>query len=425
MISLDAETVIDAGPIGNLARFANHSCEPNMVMQKWNVNGTMRVGLFACKEIEPNEELTWNYNLDSFEGHNKLRCYCGAMNCSGFIGVKAAGEKGSLVPKLGGTKPRKAQKAKAKVVKTTKAASAAGASNQRAGGGRKAAVRPANGLIEPTHFRRSSPLGRTGGGRALPTRLSKVNISELRKLARRPTTDVAPVQLRKALAPRAIAAEAQSAAARQAPQPASESASAAVGGGRKKGRVGKAERVRKDPNAPKRPTSAYFFFQAARRAVLLTATPGLKASTVAQRLGAEWQAMGEAERAPYEVAQVADRARYAKELVAYASIKAKAQAEANAAKETAAAAKEVTAKVAAKAAAAVQHKVEDAVEPRGTKRQRGTAREVEGTRPISPPEEPPVQALLTLFSRPFQPPSFSHIILHLRTHRIYCDASFS
>jgi hypothetical protein len=32
---------------GNLARFINHCCEPNCVMQKWNVGGVQRVGLFA------------------------------------------------------------------------------------------------------------------------------------------------------------------------------------------------------------------------------------------------------------------------------------------------------------------------------------------------------------------------------------------
>ena len=59
--------------VGNLARFANHSCDPNMIMQKWNVLGVTRIGLFAIKPIGVKEELTWNYNLDSFEGHNKLQ----------------------------------------------------------------------------------------------------------------------------------------------------------------------------------------------------------------------------------------------------------------------------------------------------------------------------------------------------------------
>ena len=82
------ELSFDAGLIGNLARFANHSCDPNMVMQKWNVLGEWRVGLFALKPVAAGEEMTWNYDLESFEGHANMKCNCGALNCSGFLGVK-------------------------------------------------------------------------------------------------------------------------------------------------------------------------------------------------------------------------------------------------------------------------------------------------------------------------------------------------
>ena len=43
--------IVDAGPKGNLSRFMNHSCEPNLETQKWNVNGDIRVGLFAICDI--------------------------------------------------------------------------------------------------------------------------------------------------------------------------------------------------------------------------------------------------------------------------------------------------------------------------------------------------------------------------------------
>jgi SET domain-containing protein len=44
--------VIDAGPRGNLSRFANHSCDPNLRTEKWNISGDLRVGLFAVRAIE-------------------------------------------------------------------------------------------------------------------------------------------------------------------------------------------------------------------------------------------------------------------------------------------------------------------------------------------------------------------------------------
>ena len=46
---MDSSRMIDAGPKGNIARFMNHSCDPNCETQKWTVNGDTRVGLFALE----------------------------------------------------------------------------------------------------------------------------------------------------------------------------------------------------------------------------------------------------------------------------------------------------------------------------------------------------------------------------------------
>ncbi|XP_041985155.1 protein PF14_0175-like [Aricia agestis] len=86
-LTLDKERMIDAGPKGNLARFMNHSCEPNCETQKWTVLGDVRVGLFAIDDIPANSELTFNYNLES-AGIEKKQCMCGAKRCSGYIGAK-------------------------------------------------------------------------------------------------------------------------------------------------------------------------------------------------------------------------------------------------------------------------------------------------------------------------------------------------
>ena len=50
-LTIDKDRIIDAGPSGNLARFMNHSCQPNCETQKWVVNGSTRVGLFALEDI--------------------------------------------------------------------------------------------------------------------------------------------------------------------------------------------------------------------------------------------------------------------------------------------------------------------------------------------------------------------------------------
>lgn len=49
--SVSSDLIIDAGTKGNLARFMNHSCEPNCVSQLWQVLGNQRVGFFAVMDI--------------------------------------------------------------------------------------------------------------------------------------------------------------------------------------------------------------------------------------------------------------------------------------------------------------------------------------------------------------------------------------
>lgn len=50
-LTMDKNCIIDAGPSGNLARFMNHSCDPNCKTVKWVVDGTFRIGLFAVRDI--------------------------------------------------------------------------------------------------------------------------------------------------------------------------------------------------------------------------------------------------------------------------------------------------------------------------------------------------------------------------------------
>ena len=40
-----------------LVKLINHSCDPNCVAQKWIVDKQYRIGIFALRDMEPNEEL--------------------------------------------------------------------------------------------------------------------------------------------------------------------------------------------------------------------------------------------------------------------------------------------------------------------------------------------------------------------------------
>ncbi|XP_065636610.1 histone-lysine N-methyltransferase ASHH1 isoform X2 [Quercus suber] len=90
IISLNGSESIDATKKGSLARFINHSCQPNCETRKWNVLGEIRVGIFAKEDISKGTELGYDYNFEWYGGA-KVRCLCGAVSCSGFLGAKSRG----------------------------------------------------------------------------------------------------------------------------------------------------------------------------------------------------------------------------------------------------------------------------------------------------------------------------------------------
>lgn len=90
IISLNAHESIDATRKGSLARFINHSCQPNCETRKWTVQGEIRVGIFAKHDISIGTELAYDYNFEWYGGA-KVRCLCGAASCSGFLGAKSRG----------------------------------------------------------------------------------------------------------------------------------------------------------------------------------------------------------------------------------------------------------------------------------------------------------------------------------------------
>ena len=63
---LNHEEVIDPSKKGNMARFINHSCDPNCSTEKMNVLGECAVGIYAIKDIQEDEELSFNYKFDVF-----------------------------------------------------------------------------------------------------------------------------------------------------------------------------------------------------------------------------------------------------------------------------------------------------------------------------------------------------------------------
>ncbi|KAJ3120871.1 hypothetical protein HK098_004187 [Nowakowskiella sp. JEL0407] len=84
-MSLKSDEYLDARKKGNLARFMNHSCNPNCALQKWVVNSRVRIGIFAVKDVDIGEELTFDYKFERY-GQEAQPCYCGESVCTGVIG---------------------------------------------------------------------------------------------------------------------------------------------------------------------------------------------------------------------------------------------------------------------------------------------------------------------------------------------------
>lgn len=77
---LDEECDLDGDVPWNPARFLNHSCAPNCEAQR--IDG--RLWIVARRDIQPGEELTFNYGYDLI-AYREYPCRCGAPDCVGYI----------------------------------------------------------------------------------------------------------------------------------------------------------------------------------------------------------------------------------------------------------------------------------------------------------------------------------------------------
>jgi SET domain-containing protein len=92
---LQRDEYLDATKRGGIARFINHSCNPNCYVAKWHVGKHYRMGIFSQRDILKGEELTFNYNVDRY-GNEAQPCYCGEPNCVGQLGGKTQTDIGGM-----------------------------------------------------------------------------------------------------------------------------------------------------------------------------------------------------------------------------------------------------------------------------------------------------------------------------------------
>jgi len=92
LMEVGPNVTIDAGMAGGLARFLNHSCDPNCMTQKWQVGQETRVAMFSTRDITAGEELSYDYQWSHF-GEAPWKCLCGAATCRGFLADAGAARK--------------------------------------------------------------------------------------------------------------------------------------------------------------------------------------------------------------------------------------------------------------------------------------------------------------------------------------------
>jgi hypothetical protein len=80
IFTIDEQWDLDGKVTWNPARFINHSCAPNCEAE-WD---EARIFINALRDIQPGEELTFNYNYD-LEDYREHPCRCGTPACVGYI----------------------------------------------------------------------------------------------------------------------------------------------------------------------------------------------------------------------------------------------------------------------------------------------------------------------------------------------------
>jgi len=85
IFKLDDNSLLDATKKGGIARFLNHSCDPNCQSKRITLNGRKAIVLFAKRDIEPLEELSYDYFLPYESKEHAIKCCCGSTKCRGWL----------------------------------------------------------------------------------------------------------------------------------------------------------------------------------------------------------------------------------------------------------------------------------------------------------------------------------------------------
>ncbi|XP_046387049.1 histone-lysine N-methyltransferase SETD1B-A [Ischnura elegans] len=83
LFRIDTDTIIDATKCGNLARFINHSCNPNCYAKIITIESQKKIVIYSKQQINVNEEITYDYKFPLED--EKIPCLCKAPQCRGTL----------------------------------------------------------------------------------------------------------------------------------------------------------------------------------------------------------------------------------------------------------------------------------------------------------------------------------------------------
>uniref|UniRef100_A0A3B4FZX6 High mobility group box 2a n=1 Tax=Pundamilia nyererei TaxID=303518 RepID=A0A3B4FZX6_9CICH len=79
----------------------------------------------------------------------------------------------------------------------------------------------------------------------------------------------------------------------------------------------KGKKKKKDPNAPKKPPSAFFIFTSEHREKIKADNPGISITDIAKKSGEMWKKMSTTDKAPYKAKYAKLKEKYEMEVAAY------------------------------------------------------------------------------------------------------------
>ena len=81
LFTLNERYVLDGDTKTNIAKYINHSCDPNCEVDI--ING--KIWIIAIKDIKKGDELSYDYGFGYDADFRQFPCKCGSKNCCGYI----------------------------------------------------------------------------------------------------------------------------------------------------------------------------------------------------------------------------------------------------------------------------------------------------------------------------------------------------